>query len=157
MSAVPCTNCGAMMNPQGDGRTYICQFCNTRVLVAVEGHQIAAGMRLDLRNIDSFLGQLANTLHAGYSECTRIQAQGSFVHAIEVTIEPDGFMVRREGSGVVATHKKMVRGVALKNTTMPLDQWVDMLTKALARQAGSNTRAAWVLARLTGNAHTGVR
>jgi hypothetical protein len=40
---------------------------------------------------------------------------------------------------------------------MPLDQWVDLLTKALARQAGSNTRAAWVLARLTGNEHTKVR
>jgi hypothetical protein len=154
---VPCTNCGAMMNPLGDGRTYVCAFCNTKVLVAVEGHQIAAGMRLDLRNIDSFLGTLANTLHAGFAECTRIQAQGHYVHAIEVTIEPDGFIVRREGAGVVAQHKKMVRGVALKTSTMPLDKWVDMLTKALARQSSSNTRAAWVLARLTGQDHTNVK
>ena len=157
MSAVPCTNCGAMMNPLGDGRTYVCGFCHTRVLVAVEGHQIAAGMRLDLSNIDGFLGQLANTLHAGYGECTRITAQGPVVHAIEVTVEPDGFIVRREGSGVVAQHKKMVRGIALKTQTMALDQWVDLLTKALARQAGSNTRAAWVLARLTGHEHDKVR
>ena len=146
-----------MMNPLGDGRTYVCGFCHTRVLVAVEGHQIAAGMRLDLGNIDGFLGQLANTLHAGYGECTRITAQGPAVHAIEVTVEPDGFIVRREGAGVVAQHKKMVRGIALKTQTMPLDQWVELLTKALARQAGSNTRAAWVLARLTGNEHTKVR
>jgi len=156
MSAVPCTNCGAMMQPQADARTYVCGYCDTKVLVAVEGHQIAAGMRLDLGNIDSFLGQLANTLHAGYAESTRIHARGSFVQAIEVTIEPDGFMVKREGSGVVAIYKKMVRGVALKNTVMPLDKWVDKLTKALARQAGSNTRAAWVLARLTGQDHLGV-
>lgn len=145
------------MNPLGDGRTYECAFCRTKLLVAVEGHQIAAGMRLDLRNIDSFLGQLANTLHAGFSECTRIQAQGHFVHAIEVTIEPDGFVIRREGAGVVAQHKKMVRGVALKTSTMPLDKWVLMLTQALARQASSNTRAAWVLARLTGQDHTNVK
>jgi hypothetical protein len=79
------------------------------------------------------------------------------VHAIEITLDPDGFAVRREGSGVVAQHKKMVRGIALKTSTMPLDQWVDLLTKALARQAASNTKAAWVLARLTGNEHTRVR
>jgi hypothetical protein len=157
MAAVPCTNCGAMMNPLGDGRTYGCGFCHTRVVVAIEGHQIAAGMRLDLDNIESFLGQLANTLHAGYGECTRITAQGTYVQAIEVTVEPDGFQVRREGAGVVATHKKMVRGIALKNQIMPLDQWVDLLTKALARQASSNARAAWVLARLTGNEHDKVR
>ena len=154
---MPCTNCGAMMNPLGDGRTYVCGFCHTRVLFAVEGHQIAAGMRLDLTNIDGFLGQLANTLHAGYGECTRITATGPHVHAIEVTVEPDGFVVRREGSGVVAQHKKVVRGIALKTQTMPLDKWVEALTAALARQAGSNTRAAWVLARLTGNDHTKVR
>ena len=146
-----------MMNPQGDGRTYVCAFCHTRVLVAVEGHQIAAGMRLDLSNIDGFLGQLANTLHAGYAESTRITAQGAYVQAIEVTIEPDGFIVRREGAGVVAQYKKMVRGIALKTSTLPLDQWVEKLTAALARQAGSNTRAAWVLARLTGHDHTKVR
>ena len=145
------------MAPQGDGRTYACEYCRTRVVVAIEGHQVAAGMRLDLSNIDGFLGQLANTLHAGYAECTRIQAQGTWVQSIEVTVEPDGFVVRREGAGVVAQHKKMVRGVALKNTVMPLDKWVDLLTKALARQASSNSRAAWVLAQLTGNEHTRVR
>ncbi len=145
------------MNPQGDARTYICAFCNTKVLVAIEGHQIAAGMRLDLTNIDAFLGQLANTLHAGYAECTRIQANGAWVQAIDVTVDPDGFSIRREGAGVVAQHKKMVRGVSLKSKVLPLDQWVEQLTKALARQASSNTRAAWVLARLTGNEHTNVR
>ena len=148
---VPCTQCGAVMTPTGDGRTYSCHYCGARMVVAVEGHQIAAGMRLDLSNIDAFLGQLANTLHAGYSECTRIQAQGPYVHAIEVTIDPDGFVVRREGAGVVAQHKRIVRGIALKTATVALPRWVELLTEALARQASSNTRAAWVLARLTGN------
>lgn len=145
------------MRPLGDGRTYQCDYCRTQVVAAIEGHQIAAGMRLDLTNIDSFLGQLANTLHAGFAECTRIQAVGPVVHVIEVTIEPDGYSIRREGSGVVAQYKKLVRGIALKTQTMPLDQWVDMLTKSLARQASSNARAAWVLAQLTGNDHTNVR
>src|SRR5439155_11007440 len=97
---VPCSHCGAMMTPGADGRTYTCAYCGTKVLVAVDGQQIAAGMRLDLSNIDAFLGQLASTLHAGYSECTRIHANGTHVHAIEITVEPDGFSVHREGAGV---------------------------------------------------------
>ena len=148
--AIPCTNCGGMTTPQGDGRTYVCPYCKTQIVAAIEGHQVAAGMRLDLRDIDGMLGQLANTLHAGFSECTQIHAQGSYVHAIDVTIDPDGFSIRREGAGVVAQHKKMVRGIALKTSTLPLDKWIEKLTDALARQASSNTRAAWVLAQLGG-------
>jgi hypothetical protein len=126
-------------------------------VVAASGDQIAAGMHLDLNNIESFMSQLANTLYKGYAESTRIGANGNWVHTIEVTLDPDGFMVTRQGSGVVATYKKLVRGVALKNTVMPLDQWVKKLCDALARQAASNAKAAWVLAQLTGNQHTNVR
>ena len=137
-----------MMHPQGDGRTYVCDYCKTQVLVAVEGHQIAAGMHLDLSNIEGFLGQLANTLHAGYGECTRITAQGTYVHAIEVTVEPDGFLVHREGAGVVAQHKKMVRGVALKTSPHPVDVWVGLLHKAIATHVNTNAKAAAALAQL---------
>ena len=146
-----------MMTPTGDGRSYACQFCNARAVVAVDGGQIAAGMRLDLGNVDAFMGQLASTLHAGFAECTRIQAYGAHVQSIDVNLDPDGFSIRREPSGVVAQHKKMVRGVALKTTTVPVEKWVELLTKALATRAGSTTRAAWALARLTGNEHAKVR
>lgn len=148
--AIPCTNCGGMTTPQGDGRTYVCPYCKTQIVAAIEGHQVAAGMRLDLRNIDALLATLANTLHAGFAESTRIHAQGAWVQAIEVNLDPDGFAIRREGTGVVAHYKKMVRGVALKTKTLPLDEWVVKLTDALARQASSNQRAAWVLAQLGG-------
>jgi DNA-directed RNA polymerase subunit RPC12/RpoP len=154
---VACSNCGAPMTPAGDGRTYVCAYCKTKTVVAVEGHQIAAGMRLDFRNIDVFLGQLANTLHAGYPAATRIHAQGTYVLMIEISLDPDGFSIKREGIGVVAQHKKMVRGVALKSKVLPLEQWVELLTSALARQASSNTQAAWVLARLTGNEHDDIK
>ena len=156
-ASVPCSTCGAPATPLGDGRTYQCSYCHAKVVVGVSGEQLATGMKLDLGNIDGFMAQLAQTLHQGYAECTRITAQGHWVTAIEVNLDPDGFSVRREGSGVVAQYKKMVRGVALKTTIMPLDQWVKKLTEALAKQAASNTKAAWVLAQLTGNQHTNVR
>lgn len=147
---VPCTNCGAMMTPAWDGRTYSCPYCRTQMQVAISGEQIAAGMALDLANVDAFLGKLAATLWQGYAEHTRIQAQGQWVQSIEVDLDPDVFMVHREGQHAVAQHKKVVRGVALRTKQLALDIWLEQLTEALARHANTNARAAWVLAQLGG-------
>lgn len=147
---VPCASCGAMMSPLGDGRTYGCNYCHTQVVIAVEGHQIAAGMRLDLHNPDTLLAQLANTLQAGFAESTRVQSNGRHVLSIEVSLEPDVFLAHREAQGVVTQHKRVVRGIALRATQVPIDRWVQMLTDALARHANTNARAAAVLARLSG-------
>lgn len=147
---VPCQNCGAVMSPDAYGRLYTCGYCGAKVQVGVDAAQIAAGMRLDLSNMEVFLAELANTLSQGYSEHTQIEAQGRTVMAIEIDLEPDVFSARREGAHVVATHKRVVRGIALKTQTLPLDRWVDLLTQALARHANQNARAAWVLGRLTG-------
>lgn len=147
---VPCANCGAMATPLPDGRTYKCTYCGTQVLVAIEGHQIAAGMRLDLQNADAFLSQLANTLSVGFAENTRINANGRYVLAIEVDVEPDVFIAQRAGNQVVTQHKKMVRGIALRTQTLPIDYWFELLTHGLARHANKNIRAAWVLGKLTG-------
>jgi hypothetical protein len=147
---VPCTNCGAMMVPQWDGRVHACPFCRTQVQVAISGDQLAAGMALDLANVDAFLGRLAQTLWQGFSEHTRIDAQGPMVMGIEVHLEPDVFMVRREGQHAVAQHRKVVRGIALKTATLPLDRWVELLMDALAQHANQNARAAWVLGQLGG-------
>jgi hypothetical protein len=147
---VPCTNCGAMMTPTWDGRVYSCPFCRTKLQVAISADQIAAGMALDLANVDAFLGKLASTLWQGFQENTRIQAQGTWVQSIEVNLDPDVFLVHREGQRAVAQHKKMVRGVALRTKTLTLDVWVGMLTEALANHANTNARAAWVLQQLGG-------
>lgn len=150
MQPVPCANCGAMMQPQPDGRTYGCPYCRTFVQVAIDGRQLAAGMQLDLANMEVFLAQLANTLTQGFAEHTRVQANGSYVLAVELDLEPDHFIARREGQHVVAEHKKVVRGIALRTHALPLDRWVEQLTDALARHANTNARAAWVLSRLSG-------
>jgi hypothetical protein len=147
-----------MMVPAWDGRVYSCPFCRTQTQVAISGDQIAAGMALDLANIDAFLSKLAATLWQGYAEHTRIQAQGQWVQSIEVNLDPDVFMIHREGQSAVAQHKKVVRGVALRTKTLALDVWVDLMTEALARHANTNARAAWVLAQLNqGNPGQGGR
>ena len=139
------------MTPGWTGRVYACPFCGTQVQVAIGADQIAAGMALDLANMELFLAQLANTLSAGFSEHTRIEANGRTVLSVEIELSPDVFIAKRNGRKVLAQHKRVVRGIALKTATLPLDQWVQMLTQSLANHANQNARAAWVLAQLGGS------
>jgi len=139
------------MTPQWDGRVYTCPFCRTQMQVAIGADQIAAGMAIDLANVDAFLTKLANTLSQGFTEHTQIQANGALVMAIEVHLDPDHFHVHREGQHAVATIKKVVRGVSLKTKTVSLDIWYTQLTQALATHANTNARAAWVLGQIGGS------
>jgi len=118
--------------------------------VAIGADQVAAGMAVDLSNVDAFLSRLAQTLHQGFSEHAKIDARGTHVVAIEVNLEPDFFLIHREGAQAVASHKKVVRGIALRTKTLPMDLWFEQLTRALAEHANANARAAWVLSQLGG-------
>jgi hypothetical protein len=146
---VQCNYCGAIMAPQADGRTYRCEYCGARIQVAVDAAQIAQGMKVDLSNADAFLAQLANALTTAIAEHTRVQHQNGWVMALEVRLDPDVYLARREHHGVVAQHKRVVRGISLKTTTLPLDRWFEMLTTSLAVHANSSARAAQALALLS--------
>jgi hypothetical protein len=154
MSAVSCKKCGATMQPDATGRVFTCHYCGEVMQVGIGAEQIAQGMALDLANVDKFLAQLANTLSQGFSECTRIESQtwnGVVMPTlIEVHLEPDVFHVSRNGNHALCHYKKIVRGVALRTTELPIDQWLDKLLDALAAKANESARAAWVLGQLSG-------
>ena len=145
---VRCTNCGAPMAPQDDGRTFACLHCSAKAQVAIDSEQIATGMRLDLADMEAFLVQLADALNHGFPDRTKIYRTGAVISAIELDLDKDLFVARRDAHGVVGVHKRMVRGVALKTTPHPLDRWVELLTKAIAAHVNTNARVAQVLARL---------
>jgi hypothetical protein len=88
-------------------------------------------------------------LTTGFAQQTRVDTQDGVVVAIEVAVDPDVFLANREASGVVARHKKVVRGIALKTATVPLERWVELLTAALAKHANQSASAANALAQLT--------
>lgn len=136
------------MIPGGDGRTYACEYCDAKVLVAVDGGQIAQGMALDLANIDTFLTQLADALSTTIPEHLKVQRHGAHVVAIEIAFPSDVFLAKRDPQGIVAQQKKLVRGVALKTATHPLDHWYEQLMRALAKLANENARAGAALSRL---------
>lgn len=147
---VACTNCGAPTQPAGDGRTFACAYCGTRIQVAVDAHQLAAGLRLDFSNVDVFLQQLATSLAQAFGDAARIGYHEGRVVSLELRLEHDLFVAKREPHGLLTQHKKLVRGVALKTATVPTDRWVQQLAHALAAQANTNANAARVLAQLRG-------
>jgi hypothetical protein len=143
-----CTNCGAQLTPQADGRTLACTFCGAKLQTAIEVDQLAAGLRLDMQNVEGFLYRLSHELHLTFSHCSKLEREGERLHHFELHLDPDLFVAKREPHGLVAMHRKMVRGIALKTNTLPIDRWVHALTEALARHANENARVAQVLAQL---------
>jgi hypothetical protein len=148
MQPAICHHCGAPMQPGPDGRLHVCPYCGTRAQIAIGADQVAAGMALDLSNVEGFLGQLAHALMQAVPNQVRVESNGGHVHGIELMLEPDGFLLRREGQRVVCQYKKLVRGVALKTKDVPLPQWVEMLSAALARHANVNAQAGALAAQL---------
>jgi hypothetical protein len=138
------------MQPGPDGRVYRCAYCGTQEQVAIAGEQLAAGMALDLSNVDAFLAHLARSLQQAVPQQVRIEAAGGQVHGIELMLEADGFVLRRSGGQISSQYKKVVRGIALKTKDLPLAQWVEMLAQALARHANVNAQAGALAAQLAG-------
>jgi hypothetical protein len=148
MHPVNCHHCGAPMQPGADGRLYKCGYCGTQAQVGIGADQIAAGMALDLSNIETFLGHLARGLHQAVPSQVHVEASGAHIVGIEVNLDPDAFVLRRDGGRVVAQYKKLVRGIALKTKELPLEQWVQMLSESLARHANVNAQAGALAAQL---------
>ena len=136
------------MDAPTEGLKYGCKYCGAEVRVGVDARQIAAGMKLDLSNAAAFLARLAHTLETAVADRTKIHRQGEHVVGIELDLNPDLFIAKRESHGVLAQHKRMVRGIALKTATHPLDHWVELVTTALAAHANENARATAALSAL---------
>jgi hypothetical protein len=145
---VKCKECGAQMAPGADGRTLECAYCGAKMQVAIDSNQVAAGFHLDLSNAGAFLAKLARDLHPHFIERSKLEMVGERVVHFELNLDPDLFVARHEPQGIVTQHRKMVRGIALKTATHPLDRWVQLLSRSLAVHANENARVAQVLARI---------
>ena len=144
-----CNNCGAPLTQSGpDVRKGVCAHCGTELTVAIDSAQIAAGMALDLANADAFMSQLARSLAHAFGQRTKVHWGQQRIVKIELDLGKDMFVAVLEIDTVVGQHKKMVRGVALKTTTHPIDLWVGLLHKAIATHVNTNAKAATALAQL---------
>jgi hypothetical protein len=148
---IRCEECGAPMRPHADGRRYVCEHCSAERQVAIDTEQLAEGLRLDLSNVEAFVAGLAASMLKALPDRTRILHEGARIVLLELNLDPHMYVTKREPQGhFTASYKKLVRGVALKTKVLPLDQWVQQLTVAIADHANDNAHLAQVLAQLRG-------
>lgn len=148
--SVKCTECGAPLRLERVGGQQVCAYCGASQQVEIDSDALAAGLNLDLTNVEVFMHGLAHSLHGHFGDRTKLVAQGGKIELFEINLDPDMFIAKRERGSVVAQYKKLVRGVALRTATHPLDRWVELLAKSLAAYANENARVAAVLSRLRG-------
>lgn len=113
---------------------------------------LAAQIRADSSDTDTFFAVLAIKLSDALGGRVRLQKSGRglrrkapVVTGIEVDLTEagDGLVLRaeRQNTGVQCSIARPVRGVVLSNRPVPIAEWIETLTVALADQARRSEQA----------------
>ena len=113
---------------------------------------LAASLRADARDLDGFFDALATKLASSFPESTKVDRDGfrgrGRVHAVSVDLGDNRYAIERASGGARATRARSVRGIVLKNEELPLDEWIDELSRDLAESAEQSERGRLALERL---------
>ena len=115
---------------------------------------LASSLRAEIGDLRVFTEVLAAKLEEALPEQTRIERRGGLfskkkpVRHITVDLDESRFELDAEDGRVKPRRCKVVRGVVLKTEPVPLDEWIDDLSRELASMAQSNERARLALQRL---------
>lgn len=118
---------------------------------ALEVDVLAAALRMDHQEAGDLLEFLAQKLEQALPQNTTVTRGGWFLskeHPVqEITVHFDNYQykISREQHGsFTAKVMKLVRGVVLKTTEIPIDQWTDEVAQQIAELAkrSSQTRSA---------------
>ena len=115
---------------------------------------LAASLRAESRDLEAFVEALAVKLEGSFPERVRIDRKGGRlggrrrVERLAVALDDHSFELAREQGAVSCRRRNVVRGIVLKNEELPVDQWIDELSRALARAAGDSERDRAALQRL---------
>jgi len=115
---------------------------------------LAASLRAESRDVEAFVEALAAKLEGAFPERVRVERKGGHlggrrrVERVTLELDEHSFELEREHAQVNCRRRNVVRGIVLKNVTLPLEQWIDELSEALARTAGETERGRQALQRL---------
>src|SRR5262249_1378242 len=100
---------------------------------------VAAALRADLQDTRSFLEALAVRFETALPGLTRVQrkragllTRDKVVQRIEITLGDECFACGQGPRGITAERVHVVRGIALKRETVPVDRWIDELAAGLS-------------------------
>lgn len=114
----------------------------------------AASLRADKADLKTFLDALAVKLEGSLPDYTMVSRQGSIfsrernVKEVIVSLADHQYRIGRGRQGpLVAVRAHVVRGIVLKTEQIPVDQWIEELSEALARLAGHSAQTRTALER----------
>ncbi len=105
---------------------------------------LAAALRANTADAATWVSVLGNKLAAALGPRVVLHHTGMFrqgaVDGLAADLGPWRFSLRLDRGQPVAERTHVVRGIALKTEPLPLDTWLDALTRSLAEVAATSER-----------------
>lgn len=118
---------------------------------------LASSLRADTGDLKAFVEALAVKLEGALPDRTQIDRRGGGlfsrekrVSRISVQMGNNRYELIADSGRVQASKGTSVRGIVLKNELLPLDQWIDDLSRELSAEAQQSEQARIALERLLG-------
>jgi hypothetical protein len=115
---------------------------------------IAAALRADTADSGLLLDVVAMKLEDALPDLTEVRRHGPLnrskhrVKELEVAVDEHRFTLKRERHHVVGTITHVVHGIDLSTKRVDVDEWLTVLSEALAKLAAGQARAREALDRL---------
>jgi hypothetical protein len=118
---------------------------------------LASSLRADTGDLKAFVEALAVKLEGALPDRTQVERKGGGLFSrekrvgrISVQMANNRYELVADGGRVQASRGTAVRGIVLKNELLPLDQWIDDLSRELSIEAQQSEQARIALERLLG-------
>lgn len=116
---------------------------------------LASSLRADTRDLSAFTEALAVKLEGALPSQTQVERKSAGflsktrrVRSISVNMGNQLYQLVADGGRVQPRRCKVVRGVVLKTEEIPLEDWIDELSRDLTAAAQENEQARLALERL---------
>ena len=116
---------------------------------------VAASLRADRGDLSAFVEALAVKLEGALPGSATVHRGGGGlfggkkrVEQIDVVLGNDSYELEHEGGRLACRKRTVVRGIALKNDDLSVDEWIDAVSRALVSEASESEQARLALERL---------
>jgi hypothetical protein len=146
-----CSGCGGRLSASADGRVVACPYCGSSESVAIDPRALAAGLAGDHAALHAGFERLLDVFRQTLPSHTTVRESGMLfkkVSGFDVVLDETTFRLTRHSGKLEATRVTTVRGITLKNETLPLEEWLTALAEKLSAMAGASAAARTAFARI---------
>jgi hypothetical protein len=115
---------------------------------------LASSLRADASDLGVFVEVLASKLEQSFPSSVRVERKGGLlggekrVRRLEVDLDDHRYELEADRGRVDCRRRTVVRGIALKNEELSLDEWIDALSRGLAAAAAETEQGRVALQRM---------